>query len=168
MVIVGFAIVVQVGWIVAAIVSLSSYSLWLDTALTLLSILALLVVINKRDNPAYKLAWTVPILVFPLLGGILYMLLGNKRPSAKMRAKIDKVMKKAKPYIKQDESIMDEILERDPKIKNQVKYLIDYADAPIYKNTKATYFKSGEENFPYMIEALRSAKHFIFYGIFHY
>ena len=166
MVIVGFAILVQVVWVVNVILKLTEYSIWVDFALTALSILALLVVINKRENPAYKLAWTVPILVFPLLGGILYLLLGNKRPSAKMRAKIDKMMKKARPYIIQDESIMEEIAKRDPKVKNQVQYLIDYADAPIYKNTKATYFKSGEENFPYMLEALRSAKHFIFMEYF--
>ena len=46
--------------------------------LNLLSILVVLYIVYKDGNPAYKLAWVVPILAFPIFGGLLYVAMGNK------------------------------------------------------------------------------------------
>ena len=37
---------------------------------------------------------------------------------------------------------------------------------PIYKNTEAVYYESGEENFKDLIKELKAAKHYIFMEYF--
>ena len=32
---------------------------------------------NTTSNPAYKIAWLIPILLFPIFGGLLYLLFGK-------------------------------------------------------------------------------------------
>ena len=56
--------------------------------------------------------------------------------------------------------------EESETVYGQVRYLNDYANAPLWKNTLTKYFKSGEENFPYIVEELKKAEHFIFMEYF--
>ena len=41
---------------------------------------------NTTSNPAYKIAWLIPILLFPIFGGLLYLLFGKYRMTRKQRA----------------------------------------------------------------------------------
>ena len=56
--------------------------------LLLLSMAASLVIISKNTNPAYKIAWLVPILIFPVFGGLFYLMLGGNRISRRQRKKL--------------------------------------------------------------------------------
>ena len=92
--VVGLIILVQLLWGISMLKKLTEYSSLLNMALAFLSLLAVLYIINKDDNPAYKLAWIIPILVFPLFGGFLYLLFGDKRPTKRMRIRMDKAAAK--------------------------------------------------------------------------
>ncbi|HEX3021683.1 MAG TPA: cardiolipin synthase [Lachnospiraceae bacterium] len=162
LVLVGLVLLFQVLWFVFFVHQLSQYSAEVSIVLNLLSILAVLWIINKRDNPAYKLAWVVPILIFPVLGGMLYLTLGNKRPSRMLRKKLDKQYRFTNPYLIQNEKVMEEIEESERHIAAQAKYITKTTDFPIYKNTVVNYYKSGEENFPVILEELEKAQHYIF------
>lgn len=37
------------------------------------------VIINDNINPTYKLAWIVPILLFPIFGGSFYIFIGRNK-----------------------------------------------------------------------------------------
>ena len=41
---------------------------------------------NTTSNPAYKIAWLIPILLFPIFGGLLYLLFGKYRMTRRQRA----------------------------------------------------------------------------------
>ena len=64
--IVGILIVLQAWWLVSSVLTLSSTSTVVSMILKVLSIVVIFVVINSRQNPSYKLAWVVPILMFPV------------------------------------------------------------------------------------------------------
>lgn len=164
--IVGLLIVLQVTWLALSVLMLSSTSRTISIVLNILSIIALFVVINSRQNPAYKLAWAVPILIFPVFGGLAFLLFGTRSPSRKLRTKLNESGEKLKPYIVQDEAILDKLKEEDVSAYGQAVYMKNFADAPMWRNTSTTYFRSGEENFPYIIEELKKAKHFIFMEYF--
>ena len=165
-IIVGFLILMQVFWMVMSIWMLSSVSAAINGILTFISLIALFVVINRTQNPAYKLAWAVPILLFPVFGGLMYLLFGTKRPSRKLRRKLFCSLEKIQPYVQQEEKIFDEIHEDDQTVYGQIKYLRDYAASPVYKHTQTTYFKCGEDFFPHILEELRKAERFIFLEYF--
>ncbi len=164
--IVGAIIMLQLVWFLYFLISLTQYSVWISAIFSLISIGAVLVVINRWDNPAYKLAWVVPILIFPLLGGLMYLCFGTRNPSKKLRDKLNRSEAALKPHISQDETVMEQLCEIDTQAYGQAHYLCKYANAPIYQNTETTYFPSGEENFPYILEELKKAEHFIFMEYF--
>ena len=66
LVIVGLLIALQAVFLVVFIWRLSSYFVFLYGALLVLSILVTLWLVNKNDNPSYKLAWIIPIMTFPM------------------------------------------------------------------------------------------------------
>lgn len=164
--IVGALILLQVAWLVSALLMLSSTSAAINVFFRVLSIIALFVVINSRQNPAYKLAWVVPILLFPLFGGLMFALFGTRRPSKKLRNKLKTSWAKIAPGIEQQPEVMEEVGRESETVYGQARYLRDFANAPMWKNTQTMYFKSGEENFPYIVEELKKAEHFIFMEYF--
>ena len=42
-------------------------------------------IINDKSNPAYKIAWLIPILLLPVFGGLIYILFGSDRTGRYMR-----------------------------------------------------------------------------------
>ncbi len=83
-----------------------------------------------------------------------------------MRDKIEKEHEKHKCRVQNQEVIKD-IEKQDLRVAGQVRYLSNHVGFPIYENTNATYYKSGEENFKDMIRELKTAKALYFYGILH-
>lgn len=164
--VVGLALVLQVIWFIIFFIQLGNYYTIMKTIFNIISILVVLWIINKNENPAYKLAWIIPILLFPFFGGVLYILMGGKKPSRNLRDKLNKVIKENSDCLRQDNNILKEIEMQDEHIANQIKYLINTVNFPIYKNTETIYFKSGEDNYKLMLEELSKARHYIFLEYF--
>ena len=164
--VVGLIILVQLLWGISMLTKLTEYSSLLNMALAFLSLLAVLYIINKDDNPAYKLAWIIPILVFPLFGGFLYLLFGDKRPTKRMRIRMDKAAAKISAFSIAEEDLLEELQKQDKTAYGQMKYINDYAHYPAYRNTESFYFKSGEDCYPVLLSELKKAKHFIFMEYF--
>lgn len=166
LVIVGIAILLQVGWFILFIVKLGKYSTAIDSILVVLSIFVTIYIVNRKDNPAVKLAWIIPILLVPLLGGLLYILFGGKAPAKELRTKLEMEYERSRQFIKQDQAVIDKIKNQDLAVANQSNYLWNKASFPIYDNTETQYFKSGEDKFAAMKKELKRAKHFIFMEYF--
>lgn len=159
-------ILIQLTWFVLFLLNLTNESWWINILMQALSILALLAIINRNDNPAYKLAWTIPILLFPLFGGLAYLFFGGKKPSRPLRKRIDESAKNIMPLVTQEKEVLSEIKALDRQVAGQVEYILNSAKFPIYHNTQTKYYQRGEDNFPDILEALRNAKHFIFLEYF--
>lgn len=165
-VVVGVIILIQILWGISLLTKLTEYSSVLNLLLTVLSLLTVLYIVNKDDNPAYKLAWIIPILSFPLFGGILYLMFGDKRPTKRMRIQMDKAAAKISAFSVSEDTLLEEVKKENPIAYGQMRYINDCAHYPAYRNTESYYYKSGEECYPVLLEELRKAKHFIFMEYF--
>lgn len=165
-VIVGILLLLQIVWMIMYLTELATYYPFIYTTLNMLSLLAVLAVVNARDNPSYKLAWVIVILAFPLLGGAMYLLFSGWLPSKNLRSKLTKVEKQLRPFLKQDEKVLDALRALDPTAAGQAQYIRDYAKFPVWNDSTATYFKCGEDKFPVLLEELKKAEHFIFLEYF--
>ena len=85
LVFVAVAIVLQIVWMTYLFMVIGEYSKLIELIFRIGAILLVVYIANKDDNPAYKLAWTIPILIFPIFGAVLYLMLGDKQPSRKLR-----------------------------------------------------------------------------------
>ena len=166
MVIVGILILFQVGIIVWVIWKLSNYFLYFYIFCMFISIVTILHLISKNDNPSYKLAWAIPIMIFPLFGGLFYIIAGNNKKSKRFTGKLEKICSITMPYLVQDEAIISKLEQQDKHIGNQVRYIAHFSYYPIYENTITRYLSPGEEFFKVLLEELEKAKHFIFMEYF--
>lgn len=92
-------ILIQAAWLLVWFTRLAHYAPWVGAVFTALSILIVLYIVRKDDNPAYKIVWIILILLVPLLGGLLYVVFGNKRPERRMREKFARAMKGTRPLL---------------------------------------------------------------------
>lgn len=159
-------IALQVVWIVVVMHRLSAYSIWIDIVLKCISLAAVLILVGKEMNPAVKLAWVVPILSFPLFGGLMYLLLYERKPTKYLRKKINASDSKIMPLLIQDPNILNTLDTTDRKYFCQEEYIRNYSGFPMYAHTETIYFKTGEENYKILLEELKKAEHFIFMEYF--
>ena len=166
MVIVGLLICVQLGVLIFTIWKLSESFVYLYVLFTAISIFAVIYILSTKDNPSYKLAWVIPVLLVPVFGGLFYLIFGSRRTTKKFRARVSNIYNETSKYLLQDKDILKEIEEDDKSFANQVRYLNNYAESPIYKNTITRYLSPGEEFFEELKKELRKAKNYIFMEYF--
>lgn len=131
--------------------------------------IAVIYLINKNTNPAYKIAWLVPIFLFPAFGGILYLLFGGNKTSGRVRKKLLRLERKVSqvlPSTRESEELLQEIFQTDPAAARQSTYLSNIVHCPPFRNTYTEYLPSGEVKFELMKNELRKAKHYIFLEYF--
>ncbi|MCI8558120.1 MAG: cardiolipin synthase [Lachnospiraceae bacterium] len=162
----GILLLLQLVWFLTFLTRLLTYSTAISIIFTVLSLLAVLWIIHRGENPAYQMAWIIFILVFPLLGGLFYLFVGNKQPSKKMRRKLEAEQKRTKEALIQEEAVLKGVQQTDARMKGQFAYMSQTCGFPVYRNTQASYFSLGDELFPKLLEELKKAEHFIFMEYF--
>lgn len=166
MCIVGLLILIQLLILISAIWILSESFVYLYGFFTLISLLVAIYIFSTKDNPSYKLAWIVPVLLVPVFGGLFYLLFGSRRTSKRFKNRMQEIYGETNKYLNQDENILKELKESDKDIFNQAKYLNEYAASPIYKNTITKYLSPGEKFFEELKLELKKAKKYIFMEYF--
>lgn len=156
----GLLILAQLIVVFVAFLTIHRSSRFLVYLFKLISILAALYIINKDDASAYKITWLVLIAAVPFVGGVLYLFLGDKKPSQRLQLAFLK-------QIKNQRIIENDIIEEveDPFVKGQMNYL-NQQRYPTYYGQGVKYFSLGDDAYEPLLEALRNAKKFIFMQFF--
>lgn len=165
-VITALLVLLQLGFFLLEILWWGNYYVEIAFVLRLLSFWAVVYIIWKPNNPAVKLAWIVPILIFPLLGGVLYLAFGHVLIPKKLRNSMNRTDELVKKNLIQEEAVLCELEQINPAVANQSRYLCDYADTPVWTNTKTMYFPDGEPYWQQLLLDLEQAEHFIFLEFF--
>ena len=76
---VAIALAAQIAVLVVMTVWFSQYYSYFYWICILISACVVLWIVLNRSDPAYKIAWIVPIMAFPVFGGLLYLLIGGNR-----------------------------------------------------------------------------------------
>ena len=119
-------------------------------------------IINQQGNPAFKLAWIVPILVLPVSGALFYVFIKLQLGSRMLNKRLYKLAEETKGYSRQDEETMLRLEDEHRQVVGLARYLSEGASFPVYQNTTVKYFPLGEDKFEELKIQLRRAKHFIF------
>lgn len=159
-------VVLQLFVLFAGIWRLHEYYIYVSAALAILSFLVVAYLITKDTNPAVKLAWIVPILVFPVLGGLLYIFYGHIFVPVKLRKNILRVKEQEvyEDFYGERAYPVERLKEKDPY--GLFRYVEENGDAPVYTNTSVKYYAMGEDVLPDLLADLRQAKHYIFMEYF--
>ncbi len=137
----------------------------IEIASRFLSIFVVIYVINKRESNSYKLAWIVPILLFPAFGGILYVFCQGRIGIFAFKKKILDTEKLIYHAVCDIPDASEEFEKQYPEYKPRTEYL-KKSGFPMYSGTDTKYYPSGEDVFDDMISALESAQKYIFLEYF--
>ena len=154
---------IQAFWLFSLFFWLADYAKGFNIAGLVLSVLMCLALIRQDSTaPEFKISWMILFMVMPVQGGLLYLLWGNKRPARILRRKMERAEAALAPLRQADPFAQQELERRNPRAARTARYLRDYAPAPVYDGTAATYYPSGEAMFAAMLPALESAEHSIY------
>ncbi|MBQ8911775.1 MAG: cardiolipin synthase [Clostridia bacterium] len=127
-----------------------------------ISVLVVLSIVNRKCPTAYKLAWVVPILLFPLAGGWVYLLARSRN-----------LHKIARKRIISSRRLLDGAMpkkEQPPRDRlgsfSTLPPLLEKEGFPAFTDTECRYLCSGEAYFQSLIEDLQRAEKFIFLEFF--
>ena len=162
--VVGVILIVEFILVFALAYNLSINYAIVHSFLVFLSFLLLLHVTSRNDNPYYRLAWTIVILLFPPFGAVMYIIFGGKKVPKELRERLGDVY--PEDDFLQESDVFNQLRENDSRWTRLVRYIRHSSHFPIYENTRSEYLESGEKKFKRMKEEMRKAEKFIFLEYF--
>lgn len=134
--------------------------------LIVIDILLVIYINSSRDNPAYKMMWIVIITLLPIFGGIAYIYTKNQISIRALSKNQTKRLLEVKQYLPQGKNEYHKLKKENEHLANLSEYIYNYANLPIYQNTKVTYLSVGEMWYKKMKEEMLKARHYIFMEYF--
>lgn len=152
----------QAVYVIFLLMRLIDYSNVIHWICVAFSYAVVLFLVSKEENTNYKMIWIIVALLFPEIGGLMYLAIANKHPSIWLIKKLAPWIKKMHESNVQDEEVPKHII-------NKKAISLDYLNNqhfPIYNHTQAKYYELGDYSYHDMLHDLKNAKHFIFMEYF--
>ena len=159
---VGFFILVQLAALYVGIALLGSRVTYFYGLCRLAALLLVLRILYKNDNPAYKIAWIVPILLMPFFGGLLYLVFGKAHLNPREKARMRDVAGRYITALAQADEKSAQLEQLDPQAAVQSRYIRRTGGTPVFTRTETEYLPVGEAYYARLKEALEGAERFIF------
>lgn len=159
-------LVIQIGVVVGFVLLGTKYFVRFYFACIALSLLVCLYIVNKQGHPDYKIAWIVPILTFPLFGGMFYLIFGGNSPTRRSLKRMEGLENLSSTNLAGEEPPIQQLLGASLGAVNQSRYIYRTSACPPYANTGTRFLGSGERYFECLLEELNRAEHYIFLQYF--
>ncbi len=159
-------LVLQFYYITAFIYDYTVASTWAFALSTVISIITVIVIVNRRGNPDHKIQWLIFILVFPVFGISVFLLWGGGRVLPHIKKRRRKTEIKYKSLLNNNKNIISTLRYHDLLHSRQAEYLIGESGFPIYENTSSEYFPPIESFLPRLLEELNNAQKYIYFQFF--
>jgi len=166
MVIFGLLILIQIVWMCIVFLRIISFSEWISAAFRILSLVFVLHIIKKNDSPAYRVGWIMVIMAMPLFGGLLYLLLGDKRPAAALRRQLAEGEKRLGQPFGENKAANEKLKCTNPRAFCTGAYVERKGGFPLWENTHVKYYPLGDYQFKDILVELEKAQKFIFLEYF--
>ena len=125
----------------------------------------LVYLVNSKGKNEFKIAWMLPLFLFPLFGISAYLIYHTNIGAVRMKHRLHKVKQITSEFHKSDDDATA-ILKNYPEGEGLGRYLINAGNYYPHENNNITYFKNGEACSPQLLRDIKNAKHFIFLEFF--
>lgn len=129
--------------------------------MVILSVAVAIYVINCDSDTSSKILWVFTIMALPFFGGMMYLLFGGRKIPKALMIQDRQAYSDYKQYALQNFETLKEVKEKDPSLIKMVNMCWNNGYFPVYENTEVTYYKTGQEMYSDILEALRSARKYI-------
>jgi len=159
-------IMLEIGIATYLIFEVSYYSIAVLLFVATIDFLVVLSIINADYNPEYRVTWMAIVMLIPILGALLYILFRRRSMSKREQRLAHGILTEINKY-GNDEELLFSLADRDPLARGKAcGILAADPSAKLYTASSARFYRTGEEMFESMLEALGGAEHFIFLEYF--
>lgn len=166
LIIVSLMILLQVVVLLYTVLESSRYFVYYNLACTLFSFVCVLVIMNRRTNPGYKIAWIIPILTLPLFGWLMYIMFGGNKVGRRIRRKSIPIQRRIDQSLQPRPEVVEQIRSISEEAALQSQYIQEYGFGPPCPRTDTEFLPSGEAKLARLLADLNNARHFIFMEYF--
>ncbi len=159
-----FLVVIETLAVIAVMTFLTMYIPYFYFAVVATQFGVAIAIINRKDNPDYKLPWLFFVMLIPIVGFMLYFMFYSRKLSKKQIKRLQRMT--TQRVAKDDSAELSHISADDAIIGSQAVMLNKLSDSHVYGNTDMRYYPLGEHLFTAMVEDLRKAEKFIFMEYF--
>ena len=159
-------ILLQIGLLLVGFRFLSNYIFAIYGGSIFLGFVLSVYLINRKGNPAFKIAWMVPILTVPVFGALFYLYFHLQMESHLLNQKVVKEVARTASLSEQKEEDRAALEAESDQMANMVFYLRKVSNSAVHTNTTVRYYPSGESAFDVILQELSAAKHYIFIEFF--
>lgn len=133
---------------------------------TALSVVLGIIVMSRSERAPYKLVWLFLLVIFPLFGGVFYLLFGNKKIGKLSKKRLASFWKKVPESTCYVSTVEDGFNSIPDEYKRTSTFIRNTTGLPAWSNTECEYFAYGEDFFVDAIKELKKAERFIFIEYF--
>ncbi len=160
-------LLVQIVFILYPLISGSAASKIIYNTLNILSLIALVhVIAHDSRKGAYKITWVLLILLFPVFGGILYIMVSVQSSTRWFKKVTIHGEVKSGKCRGLCGNGFETATTKLPEYVPQIRYLQNQAGFPIYEKSRTKYLKSGEVKLECLLQELEKAEKYIFFEYF--
>ncbi len=160
------AVWVQITVLIAVYVYLDNNFKLFYSVMLILSILAVSYISTRDNKVEYKMIWMLTVVVFPIFGGLLYVMFWRNLFNKKELKHYHDIGELYAEAMIGDEKEKENLQKISKSAFRQSQYITNSSAASLYQNTEVEYFKLGEDMFESMLKELSEAKKFIFFEYF--
>ncbi len=162
-IVVALLVLAQAALFVYFLVSTGRLSSVLSGAFSAISVIVSLFVLAGKGESSYKLTWVFVILIFPVVGGLLYLSFDQHALRYSLMRRAKGANERVASHLQAAGGVCPDA---EGKLPKAVHYLSSFAGYPAYTRAESTFLSSGEEMFSRLKEELLKAKRYIFMEYF--
>lgn len=162
----GVLLIIQILFLLEIFVLLGQDSPYLLELFSLISSIVMIYIINDKSNPAYKIAWIIPVMLMPLFGGVLYLFVKLNFGAVAPKRILNGILKKTKKYAKTSGEVKAELKQEEASFVKLADYIEMAGGYPAWQNTSVDYFSLGDDTVEILLNELKKAKKYIFLEYF--
>lgn len=157
---------IEIALIASIMIFLSQLFLPIFGLFLLANIFIVIGIINRNDNPAFKVAWLVPVLAVPVVGALFYIMFGRSHLNKKNTKKLSDAYYGAQDFFTVNKELLNRFSNKYPHITKEAHYIMQSSKSDIFEFTETEYFSPGRLFFEKLIIETKKAKKFIFLEYF--
>lgn len=161
-----FLLLFQLMFLIYLLKSSSAISEVIAGLFKVTSVLVALYIFSRREKSAYKLTWIFMILLFPVFGGLFYLMFSFQSTSKTTEKKIANIFKKTGQMFFLPGSDYHLAIQTNPSSSSLLSYINNFAGFPVYSDTATKYLSPGEKMFEELLKELEKAEKYIFLEFF--
>ncbi len=164
----GLLVLAQIVLVVVFMHWLSALAFALYFALQAIAVVVVFFIINRSENPNYKITWIIFIMAVPMAGVVFYILFGSGSVLPKKRRTMSKIEDEGSKYLDfaGSELALTKLKNQDHPHARQAIYLSGTSGYPLYSDSSAVFLSPGEEIYKELLYQLKRAKNYIFIEFF--